>query len=91
MSAPRTFMAYGRPSTPAPTTAVTLCTVDQYLPFQPNNNLGHLLSRRAAPVTDAAALCAQQILGRSRQRLHGAQGSLPEAHAPTVMTTMVPE
>jgi hypothetical protein len=26
-----TFMAYGRPSTPAPTTAVTLCTVDQYL------------------------------------------------------------
>jgi len=24
-------MAYGRPSTPAPTTAVTLCTVDQYL------------------------------------------------------------
>ena len=27
----RTFMAYGRPSTPAPTTAVTLCTVDQYL------------------------------------------------------------
>ena len=26
-----TFMAYGRPSTPAPTTAVTLWTVDQYL------------------------------------------------------------